>query len=277
MFVIGIDAGISTTKVAGIRDGQIINPIRMPSTEPVASLYSALDRYMHDNGLSAADIDSIMLTGVGASYVDGDIYGILTGKVDEFTADCLGARHGCDAENMVVASMGTGTTLLKYEAGKVSHLGGIAMGGGTLAGLSRLLFHTDDISHVIDLAARGNINNVNVNIGDISKEEIPGLPTYATASLLGKAQSDSRLEDVALGVIWTVVQTIGSATILASQHTGISDFCMIGSLSQLPQCREIFDMMQQLYGVRFHIPEYAAFATAIGAAIAPTVHSPFIQ
>lgn len=269
MFVIGIDAGISMTKVVGIHNGQMISPFCMSISEPVASIYSALDKFMHDNSLSPSAIDRIMLTGVGARYIDGDMYGIPTSKVDEFTADCLGASHGYDADRMIVVSMGTGTTILKYEDGKATHIGGIAMGGGTLSGLSSLLFHTDDISHVIALAAKGDVNAINMNIGEISKDEIPGLPSYATASLFAKAQASSRPEDIALGIIWTVIQTIGSATVLAAQHTGIRDFCMIGSLSQLPQCREIFDIMQQLYGVRFHIPEHSPFATAIGAALTP--------
>ena len=40
--VIGIDVGISTTKVVGIdAQGQVVSPIRIKATDPVTSLYGA--------------------------------------------------------------------------------------------------------------------------------------------------------------------------------------------------------------------------------------------
>ena len=42
---------------------------------------------------------------------------------------------------------------------------------------------------------------------------------------------------------------------------------MIGNLTLLPQCREVFPAMEKIYGVRFIIPEYSEFCTAIGAAL----------
>ena len=39
--VIGIDVGISTTKIVGLRDQQVISPIRITATDPVTSLYGA--------------------------------------------------------------------------------------------------------------------------------------------------------------------------------------------------------------------------------------------
>lgn len=265
--VIGLDVGISTTKIVGVRDGIVISPMRVKATDPVTSLYGALGKYMSDNNLKFDDIEQLMLTGVGASYVGDKVFDLNVGKIDEFTSDALGAKQHMDIDQMIVVSMGTGTTIVKYDRGEVSHLGGIAVGGGTLSGLSRLLLGTDDAERILEMAAKGNIENVNLTIGDISKEVLPGLPLNATASLFGKAQHDASPEDVALGLICTVVQTIGSATILASLNTGIRDFFMIGSMTLLPQCREIFDMMGQLYNVRFHIPQHSEYATAIGAAL----------
>lgn len=141
------------------------------------------------------------------------------------------------------------------------------MGGGTLAGLSRLMLGTDDIQHVVSLASKGNLRNIDLMIGDICTQEIPGLPPFATASLFGNAQSTASHEDIALGIICTVVQTIASAAILAAKGTGISDFVMIGNLTLLPQCHDVFAMMEQLYGVHFIIPENAEFSTAIGTAL----------
>ena len=47
--VIGIDVGGSTTKVVGIRNKQICNPLFVRATDPVASLFGALGKYLYDN------------------------------------------------------------------------------------------------------------------------------------------------------------------------------------------------------------------------------------
>ena len=45
-------------------------------------------------------------------------------------------------------------------------------------------------------------------------------------------------------------------------------FMCIGNLTRLPDCKVIFPIMEDLYGVRFHIPAHAEFCTALGAALA---------
>ena len=81
------------------------------------------------------------------------------------------------------------------------------------------------------------------------------------------AQYNASQEDVALGIIVMVLQTIGSAAILSSLNSGIKDFVLIGNLTLTPQCKEVYPMLEKLYGVHFHIPKYAEFCTAIGAAL----------
>ena len=51
-------------------------------------------------------------------------------------------------------------------------------------------------------------------------------------------------------------------------YAGGSDMVLIGNLSLLPQSKEIFPALEKLYNVRFHIPKYSQFCTAIGAALA---------
>ena len=69
--VIGIDVGISTTKIVGINeDGKVVSPIRIKATDPVTSLYGAFGKYLYDNNISLSDIEQVMLTGVGSAYID---------------------------------------------------------------------------------------------------------------------------------------------------------------------------------------------------------------
>jgi len=272
--VIGIDVGISTTKIVGIDDGgQVISPIRIKATDPVTSLYGAFGKYLYDNHIQLQDVEKVMLTGVGSAYINAPIYGRPTDKADEFQADGLGARYETGRQRMIVVSMGTGTSLVKCDGDHIDHIGGIGIGGGTLQGLSRLLLKTDDIKTVAQLAQEGDISRINVLIGDISANPLPGLPVTAIASLFGNAHSDASREDIALGLIWMVLQSICSASILSSLGSGIKDFVMIGNLTLLPQCRLVLPATEELYGVKFYIPEYAEFCTAIGAALEYRKHN----
>lgn len=266
--VIGIDVGISTTKIVGIdKKKNIVSPIRIKANDPVTSLYGAFGKYLYDNNIMLSNVEHVMLTGVGAGYIEGEVYGLPTSHTDEFIADGLGARHEVDLERMIVVSMGTGTSIVLCDGDKIKHIGGLALGGGTLAGLSRIMLKTGNIDQILELSKRGDLTNIDVRIGDISAHPVTSLPMDATASLFGNAKADSKPEDIALGLIWAVLQTIGSATILSSLGSGIKDYVMIGNLSLLPQCKILFPILEKIYGVSFHIPAHSDFATAIGAAL----------
>lgn len=266
--VIGIDVGISTTKIVGIDEkGLVISPIRIKATDPITSLYGAFGKYLHDNKIILDEVEHVMLTGVGAAYIDERIYGLPTSKSEEFIADGLGAKYESKLDRMIVVSMGTGTSLVKCDGESIKHIGGIGIGGGTLAGLSRIMLKTDDVKQITNLAKDGDVSKINLLIKDISAQPLPGLPMSAVASLFSNAKANASREDIAKGLIWMVLQCIGSATILSSLESGIKDFVLIGNLSLLPLCREVYPAMEKVYGVRFHVPKYSEFCTAIGAAL----------
>ena len=267
MTVLGIDVGGSTTKIVGMEDGRLCSMRCISADDPVTSLFGALGKYIYENGLVLSDISRIMITGVGSAWLDGQLYGIPTERVDEFGANALGAGYGSSLERMVVVSMGTGTSFIRVENGRYDHLGGLAIGGGTLQGLSGILFRTSDIRKVIAMAAEGSVADIDLQIRDISRMELPGLPLDVTASNFGKADPSARNEDVAAGIINMILQTIGSSANFIARNTGIGDFVCIGTMTQLPQCRPLFDRIEKLYGIRFHIPDHTEFRTAIGAAL----------
>ena len=267
---IGIDVGISTTKIVGIRDGKVVAPLRIKATDPITSLYGAFGKYLYDNKIELQDVERVMRTGVGAAYIDKPVYGLPTEKAEEFIADGLGAQFESHLQRMIVVSMGTGTSLVACDGHDIRHIGGIGIGGGTLSGLSRLLLKTDDVRQISALALQGDVSNINLLIGDISAHPLPGLPMDATASLFANAQANASREDVALGLICMVLQAIGSASVLSALNSEIKDFVMIGNLTLLPQCKFLFPAMEKLYGVHFIIPKYSEFCTAIGAALSYT-------
>ena len=265
--VIGIDVGISTTKIVGIDEMKVVSPMRITAADPVTSLYGAFGKYLYENHIDLTDVEHVVLTGVGSAYIEKPVYGLPTSRADEFVADGLGARFESKLDHIIVVSMGTGTSLVLCNGNDIHHIGGISIGGGTLQGLSRIMLQTSDIRQVSELAKHGDISHVSLMIGDISAHPLPGLPMNVTASLFANAQTDASKEDIAVGLIHTVLQSVGSAAVLSALNTDIKNFVLIGNLSLLPQCKDVFPMMEQLYNVRFHIPKFSEFCTAIGAAL----------
>ena len=267
--VIGIDVGGSTTKIVGIENGtHIKSPMNITANDPITSLFGAFGKYLYDNNIAFEEVEHVMLTGVGASGVTTPIYGLPTTHVDEFRADGLGARFVSGLQQLIVVSMGTGTTLVRVDGDDIAHIGGISMGGGTLQGLSHLLLKDNHIQDVIEMAQHGDITRINLQIKDISKGDIEGLPMHATASLFGKVMnSNPNDNDIAKGLICMVLETIGSCAVLSQVNGGFKDYVLIGNLTLLPECQIIFPMMESLYDVRFHIPEHARYCTALGAAL----------
>ena len=272
--VIGIDVGGSTTKIVGIENGSTIkSPMNIKANDPITSLFGAFGKYLYDNNISLNDVEHVMLTGVGAGRVSTPIYGLPTTHVDEFQADGLGARFDSGLNQLIVVSMGTGTTLVRVDGEDIRHIGGISMGGGTLQGLSRLMLKTSHIDDVVEMASTGDVSHINLLIKDISQGDIEGLPMHATASLFGKAvDSNATDNDIAKGLICMVLETIGSCAVLSQVNNGFKDFVLIGNLTPLPECQTIFPMMESLYDERFHIPSHARYCTALGAALSYSQH-----
>lgn len=266
--VIGIDVGGSTTKIVGIEEGELRTPMLVRAADPVTSLFGALGKFLYAGGFGLEDVERVMLTGVGSASVGRELYGLPTGHVDEFRANGLGARFGTGLTRLMVVSMGTGSSFVRVADGEIRHIGGTAIGGGTMQGLARLLLQTNDIRRVSEMAARGDVRHVNLQIEDICNSPLPGLPSDATASAFGKAEADASPDDVAAGIVHLVLQGVGQCAALAATGTDIRDFVLIGNLARLPQCAEVFDGLAALHGCRFHIPPHAEFRTALGAALA---------
>ena len=267
--IIGIDAGISSTKILGIENGKrIMTPMSISCNDAVSSIFGVLDKYLHENDTTLDSIEHIMLTGVGARNLMEPIHGCPTTYVDEFKANGLGARFDSGLDHIIVVSMGTGTSMVRVDGDEISHIGGIGMGGGTLKGLSQLLLHTSDIGEVNQLSEGGDIDNINLRMKDICKEDFGSFFAEVTASLFAKAgQSKPSANDIAAGIVHMVLETIGSAAVMSQLNGGFKDFVLIGKLTELTSCKYVFPMMERLYNVYFHIPKYAPYCTALGAAL----------
>ena len=267
--ILGIDIGGSTTKIVGLRtDGSVVSMLRVRAEDQVTSLYGALGNYLTSSGLTLQDVRRVVLTGVGASYVDGDIFGLPTCKVDEFSASGTGALALSGQEQAVVVTMGTGTAFMWAERGRaVRHLCGSGIGGGTLGGLCRKLVGMERFGQIKKLAEQGDLGQVDLTIADITCHPAPTLDPTLTAANFGNLAEDASPADLAAGAVNLVLQAIGTMTVLACQCCDTRTVVLTGSMTTLSQVKPNFENFEKLYGIHYIVPENATFATAIGAGL----------
>lgn len=267
--ILGIDIGGSTTKIVGLRtDGSVLSMLRVRAEDPVTSMYGALGNYLLSNQLTLQNVRRIVLTGVGASYVEKNIFGVPTCKVDEFSASGTGALALSGQERGVVATMGTGTAFLWAEKGKeMQHICGSGIGGGTLGGLCHRMVGMERFGQIKKLALEGDLTQVNLTIKDITRNPAPTLDPTLTAANFGNLAEDATPADLAAGVVNMVLEAIGTMTVLACKCCSTNTVILTGSVTTLDQARPNFEKFEDLYGIHYIIPENATFATAIGAGL----------
>ncbi len=273
--IIGIDVGGSTTKIVGFRtDGkthEMIEPLFVRATDAVTSIYGAFGKFTMQNDLAIDDIDRVLMTGVGASFIDKPLYGLNCKKVSEFTSVGNGGLYLSGLDEAIVVSMGTGTALMhaKNVDGRAvtEYLGGTGVGGGTLLGLSRRMVGVDNIEHFEQLCRGGDLSNIDLRIKDMSSDHTFQINDEITASNFGKLSDIASQEDVALGIANMVGETIAMLAVFAARNYKVKDVVLTGNLTTISAITKVFEGLEAMFGVRFIIPEQSQFATVIGAAL----------
>jgi type II pantothenate kinase len=274
MIKIGIDIGITSTKIAAVQGNEILFAVILREIFSPEIITDLLAHY----GFKSTDVESISVTGVGQSKIKYPLLEKIPRPVGEFEANAAGACFFYDLKKFIIVSMGTGTSFVKVENGEYAHLGGSALGGGTLTGLSKMVFHGDSSTYICKLADKGDLAHVDLHLDEVCKVD-NRFPLRITASNIRKGNKQTSREDAALGLLNLVVQNIGVMAYFAGLGFGIKDFVCIGRVTQIPQCEQLLEQVSKLYDVNFHIPKYAPYITAIGAAVAtgkPAQSSPKI-
>ena len=266
--VIGIDVGGSTTKIVGYTDeGKLVSMLKVEAADPMTSAYGALGKFINENGLALSDVAQIILTGVGSSLFKKDIYGIPTSSVDEFVAIGSGGLALSGKKEGLIVSMGTGTAFVRAGKEGICHIGGSGVGGGTVLGLCEKLCGATSFKTVVEMAEGGQLDRVDLNICDISKGVISTLTPDTTASNFGKMEDSVSPQDLTVGVLNMVFQTIGMMAVFACRNDSVKDVVLTGTLTQVPFAKRVFEALHKMHGVNFIIPPNAIYATATGAAL----------
>ncbi len=271
--VIGIDIGGSTTKIVGFRresEGrELMSPLFVKSADPITSAYGAFGKFIDCNALALTDIEKVLMTGVGASHLSRPIYDLPCTTVPEFKSIGLGGLYLSGLDEAIVVSLGTGTAIVHARTGRDSdYLGGTGVGGGTLLGLSRQMLGVEDIDHLAALAAGGDLSNVNLRISDITKKEfMPTMPEHMTASNFGKLSDVASREDIALGIMNMVFESVGMLAVFAARSRGVRDIVVAGNLTVIDYAHTAFANLSSMFDLNFIIPKHAQYATVIGTAL----------
>ena len=273
--VIGIDIGGSTTKIVGFKkngnSSTLIEPQFVRATDAITSVYGAFGKFTMQNGLELGDIDRVLMTGVGASFITKPIYSLECNTVSEFESVGLGGLYLSGLDEAIVVSMGTGTALIHAKkegnATVTEYLGGTGVGGGTLLGLSKKMIGVDNIEHIESLCSEGNLDNVDLRIKDISGDKSFQINGEITASNFGKLSDIASKNDIALGISNMVAETIAMLAVFAARSFKVKTVVLTGNLTALKSITDVFIGLEENFGVKFVIPELAQFATVIGAAL----------
>ncbi len=269
--IIGIDVGGSTTKIVGFSQNdksKMIPPLLVRASDQLASVYGAFGKFTDSNGVTLHNIDKVIMTGVGSTFLSDNLYGIKTTHVSEFECVGRGGIYLSKLPEAIVVSMGTGTSIVHAKSdGTNTYMGGTGVGGGTLVGLSKQMLGISDIDHMIALANEGDIEKIDLRIRDITNNDI-GLASYMTASNFGKLSDIATKSDLAIGIINMVFESIGMLAVFAARSKNTRDIVLTGNLTTLPQAKTIAEIFSTMFDLNFIIPDNAEFATVIGAALA---------
>ena len=221
--VIGIDVGGSTTKIVGFSrkesGWELITPQTVKANDPITATYGAFGKFTDENNLKFSDISKVMMTGVGASHVKHNLYGLDCERVAEFDSIGRGGLYLSGLSEAIVVSMGTGTAIVHAKSdGTMKYLGGTGVGGGTLMGLSKLLLKAETIEHIAEYASEGNLGKIDLRIKDMTAPGALGnLSRDLTASNFGNVSDLAEKSDVALGIMNMVFETVGMVSIFAAR------------------------------------------------------------
>ena len=278
--IVGIDIGGSTTDAVLLekaivptqeteRTGRLpfektIRAETVETNDPLAA--GALGKLLNSAGRKLADIQAITASGGGSHQLADKIFGVPIVKVPAITAIGAGGSSLAGKSDALVVSLGTGTALVSVRKDQLLHLGCTGIGGGTLRGLARHFLGMTQLDTLEQLAAQGDLAQVDLTVGDIAGGPVCIVPAKAVASHFGKLQTDPSQADKALGLVNMVAWITLTLSLFAAQTRQHTHIVFTGTLTRLDAFRKQLAALMPRRGMDFSIPPHAEYATTICAA-----------
>ena len=266
--IIGIDVGATTTKAVSIENGELTRKVKIKASDAVTAATGAFGKIVFENNIAIQEIDGIRITGVGASSITNDIFGIATSRVNEIIAIGTGGMFLSGLDNIIITNIGTGTAIIEANEHGITHFGGSGVGGGTIIGLAKKLLPSAEFGNIIDLAQTGNLSRVDLLLEDIMDRDISFLHKGTTAANFGKMSDNAGSEDIALAIINMVYQVIGVLSVFAARARNLKQVIVTGNGSSNKLGQKVLADITEMYGIEFLYPANAEYTTAIGAGLA---------
>lgn len=180
----------------------------------------------------------------------------------------LRQNESINLSDYLLVNVGTGTSLFAVHRHKAERIGGSGVGGGTLLGLSALLFNQHSFDAIIRLGEKGRRDRVDQTVASIYEGAVPPISGDLTASNFGRTVTSNDLSptDQAAAVIGLVAETVCTIAIFAAQKEKLTDIVYIGStLSNNLPMRQIIEPYAHLCGIQSHFLTNGSYCGAIGA------------
>ncbi len=254
--ILGIDLGSSTTDFVLMENKELIESCSFMSDK--LDLNKVLEKF------PLKKIELIAATGCGARKLETKLKEIPVKKVDEIQAIGLGGKFVSNKDRLLVASLGSGTCMVSVDE-DIRHIGGTAVGGRTLIGLSKLILNTDNLNEIERLAEKGDLSKVDLTLEDIYPNGIGLLDPKCTAAHFGHLKNPEK-SDLALALFNLVAQDIGATVGFAAKAEKHENIVFTGKVINMKLIQSIIKLRIGFIGeFNLIVPENAEIATAIGA------------
>ena len=259
MSIIGIDIGSSTIKIIEYKNDKIYSKGIFESKD----YNETLDSFIAKNNIK--EIEKIFITGINAKKLEVKKYNVPFEFVEEFISIGVGGLALSKKEKAIIASVGTGTALIRAQGREFKHLGGTGVGAGTLTNLCNKFIGINHFDEIIELSKQGDLDNVDLRIKDLTDRDIKTLPLELTLANFGKLDKNATKSDIVIGLVNMVFEVIGMMTAFASINDEIKDIVLIGNIACIPVVKDILNKIEKTHKVKFTVPEDPQFAVALGA------------
>ena len=253
MIAAGLDVGSTTTKVAILRDGELIGSTIVPAGElPVATAQQAWDDTLAAAGLARGDVEVLATTGYGRRLVDfGDMV------VTEIKACARGIGFACEQAEQIHTIIDVGGQDTKVialnDAGLIEDF---SMNDKCAAGTGRfieMLAQKLGLSYEACAAAAMESTkaiNMNATCAVFAESEVVGL--------LARGESKA---DIAAAAHFAIASRVRSMVKRVGQR---GEYVFVGGGA----CNgAMVSAVEECLGEPVHVPAQAQLVVAIGAAL----------
>jgi type II pantothenate kinase len=216
-----------------------------------------------------ADGARVGTTGARVTGLPSGANAVVAQEIDTAARGCIALLHAEErlgAGDFLMALMGTGTAFASVRGGRVNHMGGTAMGGGSFSGIARRVAAELSYPDVLAAAARGDRRNVDSMIADVYPEGIGRIGPDLTAAHLSKKNGST--DDFLAGLINLHGENIAQIACGRAAMVSAARIVLCGMfVHENPTLVKSLTDMTNRFGVAVETVPVPGYAGAIGAAL----------